>query len=124
MSLEADLFDAIRLAGLEGFVPTSKSFNVSLLDSFEIELVPISLIQPPSRTAGVPTLVPERSRTILEAIRLNQALPPIEVDTPPELPRPFQYRVRDGFHRFHLSVGLRFTHVPAVIKPYFDWHNL
>jgi hypothetical protein len=124
MSLASDVFDAICLAGLEGFVPTSKSFNMSFQNSCPTGLVPIGLIQPPLRAKGVSSLVPERSRKILEAIRLNQGLPPIEVDVPPELPMPFQYRVRDGFHRFHLSVGLRFTHIPVVVKPYFDWHNL
>ncbi|MBR0969612.1 hypothetical protein JQ572_03400 [Bradyrhizobium japonicum] len=86
-------------------------------------LVEISLIDPPTRHAGVlnfdkpdpdrPGVL--RSASILSAIRDNSPLPPVVLFRRAGEAR---YELRDGFHRFHLSAALGFTHVAAVVT---DW---
>lgn len=78
---------------------------------------------PPTRNASVPNFdkpdpdrpgVP-RSASILSAIRDDVPLPPVTLI---QRAGEARYKLRDGFHRFHLSAALGFTHVAAVVT---DW---
>ena len=48
---------------------------------------------------------------------MSSALPAIPVDRPPGQA---QYRLRDGYHRYYISVALGFSHVPVSERPYFE----
>jgi len=87
-------------------------------------VVPLSEVNPPARNPGVRGVDPEPAASILGAIQRGEPLPPIEVHEPPGIEAPYRYEVRDGFHRFHLSVGLGFSHLPVMVKPYFSWADL
>jgi hypothetical protein len=124
VSLEAEIANEIASAGMQRFRPETRAFCASVEPGFENAVVSRELVQPPLRNPGVIGLVHLRAQFILEAIRSGAPLPPIEVDAAPDLPEPYRYRVRDGFHRFHLSGALGYTHLPVVIKPYFNLNAL
>jgi hypothetical protein len=81
-------------------------------------LLPIVLIDPPVRAAGVPNFnKPEpdrpgivRSDSLLAAFRDLQPIPPILVYQRAGSSR---YDLRDGFHRLHLAAALGYSHVHA-----------
>ncbi|MFK2877433.1 hypothetical protein [Rhodanobacter hydrolyticus] len=109
----------IARAGLADFHPASSGYRCGDLHA---QLIPLSEIQvPTSRTL----VVEERANAILVAINQSAPLPPVEVDEPPSrTATSCRYRLRDGFHRYHLSAALGFTHIPVAIKPFFDWNDL
>ncbi len=109
---------------MEGFRPESASFRAKDEVGFENVIVAREFVQPPTRNPGVNGIVTQRAQEMLKAIRSGTQLPPIEVDAAPDLPAPYRYRVRDGFHRYHLACGLGYTHLPVVIKPYFNLYAL
>jgi hypothetical protein len=86
-------------------------------------VVEIALIDPPVRDAAVPNFDKSdpdrpgvlRSASILSAMRDNLPLPPVTLFQRAGQTR---YELRDGFHRFHLSAALGYTHVAAVVT---DW---
>jgi hypothetical protein len=105
----------IAAAGLKDFVPAASAFRCDLPH----QLMAISIIEPPMRNEGV-TLDAngfnrERMLTILNGIRANDALPPIDVETADPSQRP--YRLRGGFHRFYASMACGFTHIPVDVVP-------
>lgn len=57
--------------------------------------------------------------SILRGICTGDALPAIVVDEPPTN-EGLRYRVREGFHRYYASAAAGFTHVPVLLRPYFD----
>jgi hypothetical protein len=61
----------------------------------------------------VPDFGKERMISVLEAIRRDQSLPPVEVVA--EAFGRFSHRLYHGRHRFAASVALGFTHIAAVI---------
>lgn len=83
-------------------------------------LIPIFLIDPMVRAPGVPNFNKEdperpgvvRTASILRAFRDNTPVPPLVVF---QRTGEARYELREGFHRFHLSAALGFTHVPAEI---------
>ena len=105
MSSLEELEALISSAGLTDFVPTAASYCSS--DS-AANLLPLTDIQAPlGRTA----IDAERAKAILSAVRQDNELPPITVTQPAGLAPSF--RLHDGFHRYHLSAALGFTHVPV-----------
>ncbi|WP_316232844.1 hypothetical protein [Bradyrhizobium sp. SZCCHNPS2010] len=104
---------------MSGFVP------VGLAPASEgaERVVEIALIDPPTRDACVPNFdKPDpdrpgvlRSASILSAIRDRVPLPPVVLF---QRAGEARYELRDGFHRFHLSAALGFTHIAAVVT---DW---
>ena len=81
-------------------------------------------MKPPARSPGVRSIDAERAASILGAIQRGEPLSPIEVHVPNRIAAPYRYEVRDGFHRFHLSVGLGLSLLPVMVKPYFSWADL
>jgi hypothetical protein len=109
----------VKKAGMGGFV---RKGSAPACEGAE-RVVEIALIDPPTRDAGVPIFNkpdPERpgvvrSASILSAIRDGIPLPPVLLF---HRAGEVRYELRDGFHRFHLSAALGFTHVAAVVT---DW---
>ncbi|MDF0498103.1 hypothetical protein [Bradyrhizobium yuanmingense] len=104
---------------MAGFVPAA---SAAASEGAEC-VVEIALIDPPTRNAGIPNFdKPDpdrpgvlRSASILSAIRDGVPLPPVILF---QRAGEARYELRDGFHRFHLSAALGFTHVAAVVT---DW---
>ena len=101
--------DLVRRSA-QGFRPTEDPAG------FEVRIVRLTEIRPPGRGAGVRGLDPDRAAAILRGFAADEALPPVRVVDLPD--RGFRYRVRDGFHRYHLSIAWGFTHLPVAIDPW------
>ena len=112
----------IVAAQMEGFAPSEQIFAAVEDDRFPVSVVSVGLVQPPTRNPGVIGLDRERSISILNAFRMRTALPAIEVDEAPNLGH-YRYRVRDGYHRFHLAVAVGYSKLPVSVRPYFDINN-
>jgi hypothetical protein len=106
------------------FVPARKSFEAVKISGKKVVIVPIAELKPPLRDPGTPKFEEERALSLLEAFRNGTPLPPIMVEIPKQSIEPYVYRVWDGFHRFHLSVSVGFTHIPAIIEPYTNIDDL
>ncbi len=110
--IRAQARTVIESEGFSAFRPTSPSYNCK--EAKGICIIPITTIKPPSRDKGVDLL--PRAKPILIGIQSGEALPPIIVQLLSEI-EPYRFQVTDGFHRFHLSRGLGFTHIPAIVDP-------
>lgn len=105
-------------AGMADFVPASAS-----PPSNGGHAVPIALIDPPVRSHGTPNFnKPDpdrpgviRSASILAAFRDGTPLPPLLLFQRAGEQR---FELQEGFHRFHLSAALGYTHVSANVT---DW---
>lgn len=83
--------------------------------------VSIEEVAAPARDSGVEGLREERTVSILQAVVTGVAIPPLVVHQPPQSHR---LVVRDGFHRYFISVALGFPMLPVSIRPYFDFYAL
>ncbi|NEV75626.1 hypothetical protein DYI24_00880 [Rhodopseudomonas sp. BR0C11] len=97
-------------ARLGTFRPSTKAF-------FCVEphtLVPIDLIVPPKRNENVDLdeggFGKDRAMWILTRVYDAEPIPPIRLA--PGAP----HQVRDGFHRFYISLALGYSHIPADIE--------
>jgi hypothetical protein len=81
------------------------------------ELIALSDIQVPLRRSGYPLdangFNRDRMGRLLCGIRDNVSLPPIYIELAD--PGERKYRVRAGVHRYHASLTLGFSHLPAEI---------
>ena len=107
----------IEKAGMSSFSPSAPAYIANSVSLFPIEVLALSTVQPLERAPGVVKFVEDRALRVLEYIRTNQAMDPIAVDLAVISGSPYQYRLYDGFHRFHLSLALGFTHIYAGINP-------
>lgn len=110
----------LAIAGLANFVPTSVSYNAIPNPEWPMEVVAVSNVLPPPR-ARIPPFDEERMLSILRGIAAGDALPTVEVHTPPGST---QYVLRDGFHRYHASIAVGYSHLPVSVMPFFDIHAL
>lgn len=118
--IEFDIPDEwLKAANAREFSPKTRGYLASSDLRWPTTLIRLSEIAAPVRNVGVRTLDEERTVSILRAITSGQTLPAIEADIPPQASQ-FKYRVRDGYHRFYVSVALGFSHLPLSIRPYFD----
>lgn len=83
---------------------------------FEVRVVHLRDVRPPVRSSGVVGLTVERSRNILRGFAAGDPVEPMEVVDLPD--GAYRYRVRDGFHRYHLSIAWGFTHLPVALNPW------
>jgi hypothetical protein len=103
----------IAEAGVKDFRPTQRVYR----SDDPHECIALSDIEVPLRNSGYPLdangFHHDRMVSMLSGIRDDVSLPAIEV----ELADPGQrrYRVRGGVHRYHASLTLGFSHVPAEI---------
>ena len=99
------------------FSPTTPAYAALPDATWPVTVVPIPEVAAPVRNPGVVGLHRDRTVSLLRAITSNHPLPPIPVDRPPGQTR---YRLRDGYHRYYISVALGFSHVPVSERPYFE----
>lgn len=103
-------------AGVRNFTPAPGQLSFRF-DTPEAVPVLLADIETPLRSDGHPLdangFDHKRMVSILVGIKDNVALPPIYI----ELADPGQrkYRLRGGVHRYHASLTLGFSHVPAEI---------
>lgn len=103
-------------AGVQNFKPTRPGFQC---DNPDHRLFALADIEPPLRFSDYPLSANgfdhDRMVRLLTGIRDNVALPHILIEVTEAGGRP--YRVREGVHRYHASLALDFSHVPAEIIP-------
>lgn len=122
-SIEFEVPDAwLIAAGALGFVAQRSSFAALSELEWPTVLVPVEEVQPPRRNAGVTGFHQQRAISVLKAMVANEPLPAIEVHR-----MPFAHNclsVRDGYHRYFLSLALGFNMLPVSVRPYFDINAL
>jgi len=59
----------------------------------------------------------------MRAMVTAEALPPLEVHQKPSA-RTGRLSVRDGYHRYFLSIALGYKCLPVSLRPYFDFNAL
>jgi hypothetical protein len=105
-------------AGIQGFAPSAPAFR----SSADAVLIPLAQIEPPVRFAAYPKdwrgFSRERMVRILKWFVTGaeiEAVPLLRVSSADEITPPqFQYRVRDGYHRFYASVAGGFERLPGA----------
>ena len=102
---------------MSSFSPNAPAYLANGVSVFPIEILALSAVQPVKRAPGVVRFHEDRAFRVLEYIRTNRAMDPIVVDLAVISGSRYQYRLCDGFHRFHLSIALGFTHIYAAINP-------
>lgn len=83
---------------------------------FEIQVVPMAHVEPPQRIGDIEHFNPRRTAAILLGMAAGDDLPPVRVAAFPGERYPF--RVRDGFHRFHLSIVCGYACLPIALDPW------
>lgn len=84
-----------------------------------VQVVPLSSIEPPMRSEGVPPFKKYKLVPVLLAFQSPEcALPPVEVMRATSS-SPYQFRVHNGYHRFYGAVAAGYSKLPVVIvEPY------
>lgn len=77
-------------------------------------LIPLDAIEPPLRDPGSREFDLPRLRSLASGIVKGERILPIEIGAPAR-DIAYQYRVRNGFHRFYLCKELGFTMIPTVL---------
>lgn len=103
------------------FERSAPSFAASMDAEWPTVLVSIENVTAPRRNAGIEGLQRERTISILQAIVAGTEVAPLEVHKPPQSNC---LAVRDGFHRYFISIAFGFPMLPVSIRPYFDFHAL
>jgi len=103
------------------FERSAASFAASSDPEWPTQLVSIQSVAAPQRDAGIEGLRKERTISIIQAIISGSEVPPLEVHQPPQSER---LAVRDGYHRYFISVALGFPMLPVSVRPYFDFYEL
>lgn len=88
---------------------------------FPTQYVHINNLCEPRRNLGVPMFDKSRTYSIINAILNNTEIPPIEVHQRPE---DRALAIRDGFHRYHISIAFGFEEIPISVRPYFDINEI
>lgn len=94
------------------FLPERKSYRS---EGHEL-IVPLSDIEPIKRDVGKQGFRDDASiANILRGFKSNSLMPPVEVSNRHVTPG-YIYRLKDGFHRYCLSIAVGFTDIPVVIN--------
>lgn len=95
-----------------GFTPCGESY---CSESYEL-IVPLSDIEPILRSIGSGGFRDDQSViNILVGFREKSIIPPIEVSDR-KTTQGYRFRLKDGFHRYYLSIAAGFSTVPVVIR--------
>ena len=117
-SVEFEIPDEwLEVTGANKFKPNEPAYETSSDDDYPTEIMSFSKLQAPIRNPSVTGFVKERMISLIECILAGKALPPVEVHLKPD---ESTYKVKDGYHRFYLSVALGFHSLPVSVRPYFD----
>ncbi|MGH8488341.1 MAG: hypothetical protein ACREXS_05600 [Gammaproteobacteria bacterium] len=104
-------------AEMESFRPVGGGFYpYSPVCANLVEVVSLSVVEPPKHDVGVPRFKKYKMVPVLLAFQSPEcALPPVEVVRLSESPR-YQFRVRNGYHRFYASVAVGYHSLPVVVR--------
>jgi hypothetical protein len=105
----------LSVAGMLSFKSESSAYRASPHSTLVTRVLAIDKIRLFRRSPGVRDFDRDRMLSVLDAIRRDQALPPIEVEADDTNSDRFSHRLYHGFHRFHASIVAGFSHVPALI---------
>ncbi len=98
---------------MENFVPSSDHYTTK--QSSCSEIVAVEEVEPPLREKGF------RNRQsvieVLTQMRTGEELDPIEVLSR-EKTRTEKYRVKNGFHRFYLSIAIGYPKLPIMVNDF------
>ncbi len=94
-----------------------KADHYSLSSSTIFEVVPVEEIEPPSRNGDFWFRNAESVIEVLRKIRTGEELEPLEVWSK-EKKRSERYHVKDGFHRFYLSVAAGYPKLPIKVNDF------
>lgn len=107
--------------GANNFKPVSAAYCATLNEEYPTELKPIIELQAPIRNEGVAWFKKDRMVSLINGVLNGEAIPPIEAHLKPGENK---LRVKDGFHRFYMSVALGFEKIPVSLRPYYDINEL
>jgi hypothetical protein len=114
--------DWLMEAGMDGFVPTSRSFRVDRNAFPRCYNVQINAVKPVRRDLSHGVFgddadrglgAKDRAIKILRGFLNDDFIPPVEVVRMPS-GSGHQFRLVHGAHRFYLSIAAGFTEIPAV----------
>jgi len=106
-------------SGMDGFVRERQSYRTDRHDSYEVRIDEVEPVTARLRhglfrdDAETGLTAKQRSMKILRGFAAGDAIPAVRVVRLPPGSR-YAYKLTDGAHRFYLSIGAGFTHVPAV----------
>ena len=105
----------LATAGMVGFTPTPSAYRDGPSCNPDLQgiTLPLTSIWVPERGIGVPNFGRERMICVLEAIRLDRSLPPLQVEAEPR--DHFSHRLYHGRHRFAASLALRFEEIVTEV---------
>ena len=113
----------LSAAGALNFRPQESAYAATSDQKWPTILLPINQVRAPRRDAGIAGLRKDRSINVLLAMVQRVALPPLEVHRQPH-EAGSSVEVRDGFHRYFLSIALGFTWLPVSVRPFFDMNTM
>ncbi len=103
-------------AGMANFVPSSDYYTTK--QSSCPEIVAVGEVEPPSRGNGQFWFRNRQSVIeVLTKMRTGEELEPIEVWSR-EKTRTEKYRVKNGFHRFYLSIAIGYPKLPIKVNDF------
>ena len=99
-----------------GFYP----YTLAHRGAESIEIVPIGEIQPPLRTAVVPSFKKYKLIPILFSFRFPEStLPAVEVTLASPGGR-YRFKVQNGSHRYYASVAAGYENLPIIVRQRFE----
>ena len=121
-SIEFEIPDAwLEEAGADIYKLTLDSYKYPTDSVNPVVLMAFDQLQAPEREENVTWFIKDRMVSLLKGAVSECAIPPVEVHLKSN---ENTYRLRDGFHRFYMSIALGFSKLPVVVKPYFDFNEL
>ena len=122
--LEFEIPDSwLSTAGALAFAPSAVAYDATSDSRWPTELVSITEVTPPQRDPGIVRFSEERTVSILKAFVARQPIPPVEVHRLRNLPSE-RLSVRNGYHRYFLSLAVGFTMLPVTVCTYFSFSEL
>jgi hypothetical protein len=104
-----------KSAGMSDFSPKGDHYTLSSSAIFEV--VSVEEIEPPTRNGDFWFRNAESVIEVLRKIRTGEELDPLEVWSK-EKKRSKRYHVKDGFHRFYLSVAVGYPKIPIKVNDF------
>jgi hypothetical protein len=107
--------DWLSEANALSFAPERPAYRAPAL----AEIVPLTKVEPPPRLVGYPLSWRGLDRTrfisVLVGMVADAEIDPVPVVEMPYIDlgsSPYEFRVRDGVHRFYASVAMGYLHLP------------
>jgi hypothetical protein len=97
--------------GMHNYTATSESY----LADTTFNCIPLNLISRPARNPGIAYFTEAQGISILNGIKNNDLIPPIEIRKLDTSDGDFKYAVHNGTHRFLFSHAFGFTKIPVTI---------